>query len=504
MAATSTTARRRLPLALTAAVAVALGACALTATGAQAAEVPLKDYQLTWGIKESFRNYVTGAFAQGSFTAADGASQADDNGAFTFTSGTGTYESSTHAVDLAFQGTLTIALHGTEIVLADVKFDSADAEITADVTKGGTTEQDVPLADVTVTQEMTAMATTLTPEAATVFGSSSYNGAAGDPLSVVQQTPETEPPTDEPPTGEPPTDQPPTDEPPATDPATGNPAPTDTNSPTDKATSSPSTSAASAATKGEIADGTLGWGVKESFRTYVVGSVANGKITASGGATQAADNGVFTFTDATGTYDTDADTLAAAFAGAVNFKGHEAADGTYGLDLTLSDVKVELDGGKGELTADVTSLGKETQDVPLADLTADSAELTAEDDLITLDDVRATVTKEGAEAFAGFYTEGTELDPVDLAVALTADAQLPGGDDESSASAAASASASDAVSGTGTTTGGTGTGTTTGGTGALASTGADVPVVTLGAAAAVTVAAGAGVMVAVRRRRTAG
>jgi hypothetical protein len=495
----ATTARRRLPLALTAAVAVALGACALTATGAQAAEVPLKDYQLTWGIKESFRTYVTGAFAQGSFTAADGASQADDNGAFTFTSGTGTYDSTTHAVDLAFQGTLTIALHGTEITLADVKFDSTAAEITADVTKSGTTEQDVPLADVTVTQEMTAMATTLTSEAATVFGSSSYNGAAGDPLSVTQQTPESRPPSDEPPT-----DEPPTDEPPTNDPTTENPAPTptstptDSNSPTTTATSSPSAST-SAATKGEITDGTLGWGVKESFRTYVVGSVANGKITASDSATQAADNGVFTFTDATGAYDTDADTLVAAFAGAVNFKGHEATDGTYGLDLTLSEVKVELDGGKGELRADVTSLGEEKQDVPLADLTADSAELTAEDDVITLDDVRATVTKEGAEAFAGFYSEGTELDPVDLSVALTADAQLPGGDGESSASA----TASDAASGTGTTTGGTGTGTTTGGTGALAATGADVPVATLGAAAAVTVAAGAGVVVGTRRRRTA-
>ncbi|MCF2435750.1 HtaA domain-containing protein [Streptomyces thinghirensis] len=67
--------------------------------------------------------------------------------------------------------------------------DSKDAEITADVTRGGTTEDDVPLAAVTVTHEMTDMATTLTEEAAEVFGSASYNGAAGDPLTVVRKAP---------------------------------------------------------------------------------------------------------------------------------------------------------------------------------------------------------------------------------------------------------------------------------------------------------------------------
>ncbi|MFD7478356.1 HtaA domain-containing protein [Streptomyces sp. NPDC059837] len=125
--------------------------------------------------------------------------------------------------------------------------------------------------------------------------------------------------------------------------------------------------------------------------------------------TQATGNGAFTFPDASGTYDTDADTLSAPCAGAVNFKGHED-NGSYGLDLTLSGLTAELDGG---------SAGS---------------------------------------------------------------------------------------SGTSGTTGGTtgATGSTTGGvSGALASTGSEVPLGALGAAAAVTVAAGAGVVVAVRRRRTA-
>ncbi|MCX5557174.1 HtaA domain-containing protein [Streptomyces sp. NBC_00038] len=491
--------RARRPLALAAAVATAaaLGATVLATAGAPtaaAAETPLSGYELTWGIKQSYRTYVT-TYAAGTFTATDGATQAADNGAFTFVDGTGTYDTTAHTLDLGFKGSLNIVsqAHGFDITLSDVKFDSATTEITADVTKTTTSatgatpvttkSEDAPLATVTVTRDMKDMATKLTAEAADILGSASYADAAGDPLTLVQKTTSQSPDPD------------PSD---STSPSPSNsdstsPSPSNSESASGSASPSPSASASQTPTAGEITDGTLGWGVKESFRTYVVSGVAQGEITASGGATQATGNGVFTFVDGTGTYDTDADTLSASFEGAVNFKGHED-NGTYGLDLTLSDLKAELDGGTGELTADVESLGEKSEDVVLAKLKAPSAQLTVEDDVIELDDVTATLTDAGAEAFGGFYTTGTELDPVDLAVAVDEDAQLPGGDDESTPSASA----------TSTTTGGTGTtGSTTGGdTGSLASTGSDVPAGALGAAAAVTVAAGAGVVLAVRRRRT--
>lgn len=485
---------RRRPLALAAAVATAatVGATALAmagATSASAAEVPLSGYELTWGIKQSYRTYVTG-MAAGSFTAADGATQAADNGVFTFTEGAGTYDSTAHTLALGFKGSLKIEskLHGFEISLSDVKFDSAAAEITADVTKSGTTTQDVPLADVTVTRTMADMATKLTKEAADVLGSASYEGAAGDPLTVVDKTPSSSPT---------PSGSPSDSASPSASPSTSASA-TPSASASTSSSASPSASATATATapaEGDIADGTLGWGVKESFRTYVVDGVAKGEISTSGGASQAAGNGAFTFVDATGSYDTDADTLSAAFEGAVNFKGHEE-DGEYGLDLTLSDVRVALDEGAGELTADVSSLGEKSQDVVLADLKASKSDLTASDDVITVDDVEATLTEAGAKAFGGFYTAGTELDPVDLAVALTDDANLPG-DDGSGSTSSPSASAS-----TSGTTGGT-TGSTTGGvTGGLANTGSGTPVGAVGAAAAVTVVAGAGVVFAMRRRRT--
>lgn len=98
---------------------------------------------------------------------------------------------------------------------------------------------------------------------------------------------------------------------------------------------SPGAPAAPTAPQLELKDGTLEWGFKESFRKYLLSPVASGKITAADGATQAAANGVFTFTDGTGTYDTGTHATATTFKGSVHFEGHHGV-----LDIKLSDVKV--------------------------------------------------------------------------------------------------------------------------------------------------------------------
>ncbi|WP_031046246.1 HtaA domain-containing protein [Streptomyces sp. NRRL F-5650] len=529
--------RRHRSSALAAAVATAtaVGATALAALGgattAAAAESPLSGYELTWGIKQSYRTYV-GMF--GAFTVSEGAGQAAGNGAFTFTKGTGTYDTATHTVGLAFEGRLVSAsaAHGFEITLTDVRFDSAAGEITADVRKVATVDgtatttegDDVPLATVDVTRDMTDMTTTLTAEAGEYLGNAGYAGAAGDPLTVTRTTqPSTEPstgpgtepgtePSAGPTTREPspgpstgPTDPEPAD--PETTPAAspGSPDPNpdpDPDSGPEPATST-GASPAPAPARGAIADGTLGWGVKESFRSYVVGPIADGEVTVSGGAVQAAGNGAFTFKDATGTYDTDAGKLTAAFKGAVNFKGHRSGD-TYGLDLTLSNLKATLDGGAGTLSADVNSLGEQTRGVVLADLKAGSGDLEADGGVITVDGIAATLTGAGAEVF-GNYPAGTALDAVDLSVALTDDARLPssGGSGTGGGAATGGADGTGGAGGTGSAVGGTGT--TTGGSiggGSLATTGTSLPGPALGAAAGAAVVVGAGAVYATRRRRT--
>ncbi|MEU6004812.1 HtaA domain-containing protein [Streptomyces sp. NPDC047453] len=108
---------------------------------------------------------------------------------------------------------------------------------------------------------------------------------------------------------------------------------------------------------------------------------------------------------------------------------------------------------------------------------------------------QATLTEAGAKAFGGFYDKGTALDPVSLSVALTKGAELPSGNGTSGGG-----SGTGDTGGTGSATGGIGS--TTGGIGgSMAATGSDVPVGALGGAAAATVAAGAGVLFAQRRRR---
>ncbi|MFC7309775.1 HtaA domain-containing protein [Streptomyces monticola] len=480
----------RRPIALAAATAVALGATALAVAGpASAAEVPLKDYELTWGIKESYRSYVTG-MAAGEIKTADGAEQAADNGPFTFTKGEGTYDSGSHTVDLAFKGgvTFTSKLHGFEVALSDVQFDSAAKKVTADVTKGGKTQQDVPFAEVTVDRAMKDMPTKLTKEADEALGGGGrYTGADGDPLTVAQHTPAPSPtaePTDEPtapPTGKP----------------TGKPTATPSASVTPSASASPSTPSASApkpsSGTGAVVDGSLSWGLKESFRKYIA---AGGEVRTAGGAKQLSGGSGYEFPYAKADLDSGAKKLDASFGGSVRFlyKAH-------GIDMKFGDIKVETNGAKGTLLVDVTTPKGTNDDVAFATLDLSKASYTAKDDVVLLDKVPAKFTAAGAEQFANettgsMYKAGDPIDPVTVALSLSEGAQLPGG---GSGSGTGGGTGSDG----GTTGGGSVGGSVGGGSGSLAATGSDVPTGALLGAAGAVVAAGAGVVYAARRRGTA-
>lgn len=476
--------RRPIALAAAAGTAVALGATVLAAAPVSAAEVPLKDYRLTWGVKESYRSYVTG-MAAGKITVADGAEQAAGNGPLSFVDGAGSYDSEKHTVDLAFKGSVsfTSKLHGFDVKLADVRFDSAKAKITADVTRdGGTPQDDVPLADVTVTRSMADMKTKLTKEAdAALGGGGRYTGADGDPLTVAQKTPPTGTPT---PTGEP----------------TSTPKPTATPTPSGTATSSPSPAPTSSASKpapseeaGKVHDGSLAWGVKESFRRYIE---SGGGATLSGGA-EKNDNG-YDFPYADGDVDSEAKKLNASFGGAVRF-----AYKAHGIDMKFSDIKVAANGTKGTLTLDVTTPKGTADDVRFATLDLSKASYAAKDDVVVLDKVPAAFTAAGAKQFASedapsSYKEGDAIDPVTVALSVAEGAELPGGSGGSTGGSTDSGSTGGGSSDLGGTVGG---GTVGGGTGgSLASTGASVPTGALLGAAGAIAAAGAGAVYVARRR----
>ncbi|SDO25554.1 Htaa protein [Streptomyces sp. cf386] len=177
--------------------------------------------------------------------------------------------------------------------------------------------------------------------------------------------------------------------------------------------------------------GRLDWGLKSSFQSYVTGPIAKGSYSLTSGAATVG-TGSFRFHSATGTYDGDTGAFAASFSGGVHFVGHKTDAGTYQLDLTISHPTVRASGSTGTLHVDVTSKAKGTgtvttsSQVPFASLSLGGIDMRGGGSAVVLNNLPATLTAEGAKSFAGYCTAGTELGPVDLSVALTADAELPG------------------------------------------------------------------------------
>lgn len=161
----------------------------------------------------------------------------------------------------------------------------------------------------------------------------------------------------------------------------------------------------------QITSGSLDWGVKASFRSYVEGSIGHGTITVGDGATKNAD-GTYRFPLRSGSFTAGANTTDVTLGGWVRFLAHDGS-----LDLTIKDPRVKLAGGGSTLTADVTSK-------PLsggASVVFDDV-VVAELDLSGVTPTGATVwsavptvlTGAGAPAFAGFYQPGQALDPLTL------------------------------------------------------------------------------------------
>ncbi|MEL7990554.1 HtaA domain-containing protein [Streptomyces albidoflavus] len=509
--------RRPVVLAAAVATALGLGATALTLP-AVAAEAPragapvmdLTDGTLNWGVKESFRRYVNGG---GTITTSGGATQAEGNGPFTFVGGTGKYnEAGDHGVNVALDGSVKFAYpaHHFTITIDDLKVVTVGNTgfIKADVTLDDDTQDDIDLATVdlaaaTKGDSRTELVYKDIPTTLTADGAKAFNGMykAGDALDPATLSVKAAPATTAPPTGEPtdgPTDEP-TDDPSEkpTEQPTGKPTEKPTEEPTGKPTTEPTEKPSPGAGQepGQVAKGTLAWGVKESFRRYIA---TGGSAAVAGGAK---DNGNgYDFPYAKADLDADARKLSASFGGSVRFTYP-----SHGIDMKFSDLKVEAAGNKGTLSVDVTTPQGTEDDVAFATLDLSGVSYEAKDDVVRLEEVPAAFTADGAAVFANdttgsVYEEGEAIDPVTLALGLTGDAQLPGGPGGSGGNGG-SGNGGSGTGGTGTV--GSGTVGGTGGTGALASTGAEVNAGALAGAAALVVAAGAGVVVAARRRNAA-
>lgn len=467
----------RRPISLAAAVltAAALGATAFAlpataAGGPPTGPVKIVGGSLDWGVLASYRAYVTG-MANGTITVADGA-QRNADGTLRFVEPTGQYDpAGGHVVKAAFKGSVTFSSpapptgHGFEVKLSDIRIDTGTKKLTADVTKSGATAQDVPLATVAFAgQSMTGLATTLTKEAADVLGSAGYEGKAGDPLTASLKF----------------------EEPPAPEPTPTKPTPTQDPTPT----KDPSPTAPADGTQ-KVLNGKLTWGVKESFRRYVLGA---GSITPAGGAAKNGD--LFDFAFGKGELDVKKQKLNASFEGNLRFQY-----AAHGIDMTFANPRVDATGKTGTLYVDVKNAAGSRTGVAFATLDLSKTDYRTKNGVLALNSVPAAFTADGAAAFANDttgsrYKAGDPIDPLTFSVAVDKDATLP--------STGGSTGGSTNGGATGGSTGGTG-GTAGGGSvgGNLADTGAEIPAGALLTTSGVVIAAGAGAVFLARRRRTA-
>ncbi|CAM5377888.1 hypothetical protein GCM10010329_14490 [Streptomyces spiroverticillatus] len=177
-----------------------------------------------------------------------------------------------------------------------------------------------------------------------------------------------------------------------------------------------------------VQGGRLDWGIKSSFQSYVTGPIAKGAFTLQGGAATVGGS-QFRFHSASGSYDPDSGALNSGFSGGVRFTGHQKPDGSYDLDLVISRPTVRISGGTGTLFADVTSKAKGTgkvtrsRQIALASLAVGGVNMKGGGSPVALNNVPATLTSQGASAFAGYYTAGTRLDPVSLSADVAAGAK---------------------------------------------------------------------------------
>ncbi|MGW2271338.1 HtaA domain-containing protein [Streptomyces yangpuensis] len=176
---------------------------------------------------------------------------------------------------------------------------------------------------------------------------------------------------------------------------------------------------AAAAHAGTVQGGRLDWGIKSSFQSYVTGPVAKGGFKLKSGAATVGGS-LFRFHSATGSYDPGTGAFEASYSGGVTFQGHQKPDGVYELDMTVSRPTVRISGGGGTLYVDVSSKAKDTgtvsnqSQVPFATLGVGGIDMKGGASPLTLTNIPVTLTAQGAQAFAGYYAAGAQLDPLSL------------------------------------------------------------------------------------------
>lgn len=165
------------------------------------------------------------------------------------------------------------------------------------------------------------------------------------------------------------------------------------------------------ASDGTIKSANFGWGVRDSFRNYVRGGIANGSWELNGTSYS---SDAFNWSNGTGTFKGGKGSIS--FSGSVRFTGHHGI-----LDTTIANPRLEINGNSGTLYATMNSndpSGKATNYGEVALLKVDLSGLQSSADAVSVNGAATTLTAEGAKAFAGFYEAGKDMAPLSFSAAI--------------------------------------------------------------------------------------
>ena len=169
----------------------------------------------------------------------------------------------------------------------------------------------------------------------------------------------------------------------------------------------------------QVEDVSITWGFKESFRSYISSSIANGSWEVSGDVGYEIPE--FTFSGGSGFLARDRSLGEVGFTGGIIFSGHDGI-----LETVLQNPELVVTGPReATLVLDVT--GDTMEEVSVNQRDVDFASVTWDGSVETVDadqgvwrvvDAEVTLTQEGSEAF-GTYPAGEVLDPMSFSLSLT-------------------------------------------------------------------------------------
>lgn len=160
--------------------------------------------------------------------------------------------------------------------------------------------------------------------------------------------------------------------------------------------------------KKRVTAGNLSWGLRSSFTTYIRSSVAHGGWNLVGASW---DGSSFNFGATGGLYNTSTKSGTIYYGGAVHFYGHDGI-----LDLKISNPALVIKGNSGSLYMDVLGSDMSGKKFNLGRVhfanVGFANGLSATDNALSFQGASVNLTAEGAKAFAGFYKAGEPLAPL--------------------------------------------------------------------------------------------